>query len=134
MILSECVSVSVRECCEITFSVSAVLASFLSRQIVLLRELLLGWQSQISLLYSSFLSHPTRLLSVILAPNISRVVRLPQAREANLALFALTSPELVSPALVLLKLSTPGRESYVMYIIPEKEDLWEGSHGEHIQG
>ena len=57
-----CVCVCVEECWEITFSVSAVQASFLSRQIALLRELLLGWQSHLSPSFS--LSHPTCLFSV----------------------------------------------------------------------
>lgn len=70
-----CICVCVRECWEITFSVSAVRAFFLSRQIALLREQLLGWQSHLSLscfiLPSVSLYQPTCLFSVILAPNIS---------------------------------------------------------------
>ncbi len=71
-----CVCVCVRECWEITFSVSAAWAFFLSRQIALLRELLLGRQLHLSLLFilcslCLFLSHPTCLFSVILAPNTS---------------------------------------------------------------
>lgn len=83
---------------------SAVRASFLSRQIALLRELLLGWQSHLSLrLYSplspSFsLSHPTCLFSVnLLRPIKAERCRTPPARTRELGLLSCTSPRLGSP-------------------------------------
>lgn len=74
-----CVWLCARECWEITFSVSAVWASFLSRQIALLRELgiccAVAKIAVAPLSPSSFhsfsLSHPTCVFFVILVPNMS---------------------------------------------------------------
>lgn len=55
---------------EITFSVSAVWVSFVSRQIVLLRELLLGRQLHLSLLLYSFSLPPSLSLSTSLIPRV----------------------------------------------------------------
>lgn len=111
--------VCVEECWEITFSVSAVRASFLSRQIALLRELLLGWQSHLSLrLYSplspSFsLSHPTCLFSVnLLRPIKAERCRTPPARTRELGLLSCTSPRLGSPPtqMTLIRRTAPTRQ------------------------